>query len=184
VPPLQHERVVALKAAFPELRVETNGGVRDLDTALDHLRRVDGVMIGRAAIEDPYLLADVDRRVFGEAWPVPSRADAVTAYLPYVEARRAAGAPWTALVKPVIPLLRGVRGARAWRRTLTEGATRRDAGPELLAAALAALPARSRRPRAGASAAERGSAHGPRVWRARVRSERGSAADRGAPVGW
>jgi tRNA-dihydrouridine synthase A len=183
VPPLQHERVVALKAAFPELRVETNGGVRDLDTALDHLRRVDGVMIGRAAIEDPYLLADVDRRVFGEAWPVPSRADVVTAYLPYVEERRAAGAPWTALVKPVIPLLRGVRGARAWRRTLTEGATRRDAGPELLAAALAALPdevaqARGSAPERG-SAAERGSG----IERGSV-PERGSAADRGAPVGW
>ncbi len=140
VPPLQHERVVALKAAFPGLRVETNGGVRDLDTALDFLRRVDGVMIGRAAIEDPYLLAEADQRVFGDERPVPTRAEAVTAYLPYVEAQRAAGTPWTALVKPVIPLLRGVRGARAWRRTLTEGATRRDAGPELLAAALAALP--------------------------------------------
>jgi len=140
VPPLQHERVVALKAAFPGLRVETNGGVRDLDTALDHLRRVDGVMIGRAAIENPYLLAEVDQRVFGEAWPVPSRAEAVTAYLPYVERRRAAGVPWTALVKPVIPLVRGVRGARAWRRTLSEAAGRPDAGPDLLAAALAALP--------------------------------------------
>ncbi|MFU8889709.1 MAG: tRNA dihydrouridine(20/20a) synthase DusA, partial [Trueperaceae bacterium] len=140
VPPLQHERVVALKAAFPGLPVEANGGVRDLDTALDHLRRVDGVMIGRAAIEDPFLLAGVDRRVFGEAWPPPTRAEAVLAYLSYVEERRAAGTPWTALVKPVIPLLRGVRGARGWRRTLSEGATRRDAGPELLAAALAALP--------------------------------------------
>ena len=140
VPPLQHERVVAVKAAFPGLRVETNGGVRDLDTALEHLRHVDGVMIGRAAIEDPYLLAEVDSRVFGEARSVPTRAEVVIAYLPYVEAQRTAGAPWSALVKPVIPLLRGVPGARAWRRTLSEGATRRDAGPELLAAALTALP--------------------------------------------
>ncbi len=142
VPPLQHERVVGLKAAFPGLRVETNGGVRDLDAALDHLRRVDGVMIGRAAIEDPYLLAEVDQRLFGEDGPVPTRAEAVTAYLPYVESQLAAGASWSALLKPVIPLLRGVPGARAWRRTLTEGAARRDAGPELVAAALAALPER------------------------------------------
>lgn len=140
VPPLQHERVVALKSAFPGLLVETNGGVRDLDAALDHLRRVDGVMIGRAAIEDPYLLAEVDARVFGETAPVPTRAEVVTAYLPYVETQRAAGSAWSALVKPVIPLLRGVPGARAWRRTLSEGSARRDAGPELLAAALAALP--------------------------------------------
>jgi tRNA-dihydrouridine synthase A len=159
VPPLQHERVVALKAAFPGLPVETNGGIRDLDTVLDHLRRVDGVMVGRAAIEDPYLLAEVDARVFGEVGPVPTRAEAVMAYLPYMEAQRAAGAAWSALVKPVIPLLRGVPGARAWRRTLSEGAARRDAGPELLAAALAALPdevALARGP-----AAVRGSTAGP-----------------------
>jgi len=140
VPPLQHERVVALKAAFPGLRVEANGGVRDLDAVADHLRRVDGVMVGRVAIEDPYVLAESDTRVFGEGTPVPSRAEAVVAYLPYVEAQRASGVGWTALVKPVIPLVRGVRGGRAWRRALSEGAGRPGAGPELLAAALAALP--------------------------------------------
>jgi tRNA-dihydrouridine synthase A len=140
VPPLQHERVAALKAAFPGLRVETNGGIRDLDAAQAHLASVDGVMIGRAAIEDPYLLADADARFFGDPGASPSRAEAVAAYLPYLEARRAEGTTWTPLVKPLIPLVRGVAGGRAWRRTLTEGAGRRDAGPELLLAALAALP--------------------------------------------
>ncbi len=141
VPPLQHERVVALRTAFAGLRVETNGGVRDLETVADHLRRVDGVMVGRLAIEDPYVLAEADRRVFGEGAEAPSRAEVVAAYLPYVEAQRAAGVGWAALVKPVIPLVRGARGGRVWRRTLSEGAGRAGAGPELLAAALAALPA-------------------------------------------
>ncbi len=140
VPPLQHERVVAVKRAYPGLRVELNGGVRDLETARGWLDRVDGVMIGRAAIEDPFLLAEADTLVFGAAHPPPSRDDAVAAYVPHLEAQLAAGVPWTVLVKPLIPLVRGVRGGRAWRRALSEGATRRGAGPELVLAALAALP--------------------------------------------
>jgi tRNA-dihydrouridine synthase A len=140
VPPLQHERVAALKRAFPGLRVETNGGVRDLDAALAHLARVDGVMIGRAAVEDPYLLAGADARLFDPGAAVPTRAEAVLAYLPYLEARRSEGVAWTPLVKPMIPLVRGVAGGRAWRRALTEPGGRRDAGPELVLAALAALP--------------------------------------------
>lgn len=161
LPPLQPDRVVALKAAFPTLRVELNGGVRTLDEALAWLPRVDGVMIGRAAIEDPYLLAEADARVFGGAGPVPSRADAVAAYLPHLAAELAAGVSWTTLIKPLLPLARGVPGGRAWRRALSEGATRADADPARILAALAALPsavrdARGRVAGAGASpAAER-----------------------------
>jgi tRNA-dihydrouridine synthase A len=155
VPPLQHERVAALKGAFPGLRVEANGGVRDLDAALAHLDAVDGVMIGRAAVEDPYLLAEADARLFDPAAVVPTRAEAVHAYLPYLEARRAEGVAWTPLVRPMIPLLRGEPGGRAWRRALTEPGGRRDAGPELVVAALAALPAEA--------AAGRGGGRGARV---------------------
>jgi tRNA-dihydrouridine synthase A len=147
LPPLQHERVVALRRAFPGLRVETNGGVRDLDEALRHLASVDGVMIGRAAVEDPYLLAEADVRLFDGGAAVPSRAEAVAAYLPYLEAQRTEGVGWTTLVKPLIPLVRGVPGGRAWRRSLTEAGARRDAGPELVAAALASLPAQVREAR-------------------------------------
>jgi tRNA-dihydrouridine synthase A len=140
VPPLQHERVVALKRAFPALRVETNGGVRDLLAVRALLRDVDGVMVGRAAYEDPFLLAGVDAAVFGAAAPGPSRAEAVAAYLPYVEAQRAAGTPLPPLVKPLIGLVRGAHGGRAWRRALSEGCVRAGAGPELIAHAFAALP--------------------------------------------
>lgn len=140
VPPLQHERVLALKRAFPALRIETNGGVRDLETVVALLRDVDGVMVGRAAYEDPFVLAGVDAVVYGEAAAAPSRAEAVAGYLPYVEARRAEGTPLPPLAKPLIGLVRGVRGGRAWRRTLSEGSVRPGAGPELIASALAALP--------------------------------------------
>lgn len=163
VPPLEHERVVALKAAFPGLRVETNGGVRDLAAARAHLRHVDGVMVGRAAYEDPFLLAGVDRKVFGDPVPGPSRAEAVAAYLPYVEARLADGTSLPPLVKPLIGLVRGARGGRAWRRTLSEGCVRPGAGPELIAAALAALPEEVRDAR---PTPDGGSARSPAVDRA------------------
>lgn len=149
VPPLQHERVVTLKRAFPALRIETNGGVRDLDAVVALLRDVDGVMVGRAAYEDPFLLAGVDAVVFGDERAAPSRAEAVAEYLPYVEARRAAGTPLPPLVKPLIGLVRGARGGRAWRRTLSEGSVRAGAGPELIVAALAALPDAVRHARPG-----------------------------------
>ena len=149
VPPLQHERVVALKRAFPALRIETNGGVRDLGAAMALLRDVDGVMVGRAAYEDPFLLAAVDAVVFGDAAASPSRVEAVAGYLSYVEAQRATGTPLPPLVKPLIGLVRGARGGRAWRRALSEGCVRPGAGPELIAAALASLPDEVRQARPG-----------------------------------
>ncbi len=153
VPPLQHERVVALKRAFPSLRIETNGGVRDLEATVALLRDVDGVMVGRAAYEDPFLLARVDAVVYGDPGFAPSRAEAVAAYLPYVAARLAAGSPLPPLVKPLIGLVRGVRGGRAWRRTLSEGCVRSGAGPELIVGALAALPDEVQHARPGGVAA-------------------------------
>lgn len=152
VPPLQPDRVLALKAAFPSLRVEYNGGVRTLDEASVWLARLDGVMIGRAAIEDPYLLADADARVFGELGCAPSRAEAIAAYLPHVEAERARGVSWIALIRPLLPLARGLPGGRTWRRVLSEGATRSDAGPERILAALRALPPEARDARGRAAA--------------------------------
>jgi tRNA-dihydrouridine synthase A len=141
VPPLQHERVYALKRDLPAMRIVINGGIRDLQGAREALERVDGVMIGRAAIEDPYLLALADRHLYAAETPPPTRAEAVLDYLSYVEAQRQLGTPWSPLVKPLIPLLRSVPGARGWRRELSEGQTRADAGPEWIARALSAIPA-------------------------------------------
>ena len=140
VPPLQPDRVHALKRVVPGTPIIINGGIRSLAEGLDQLRRVDGVMIGRAVMEDPYLLALADRVFYGASEPPPTRAEVVADYLPYVEAQRMAGTPWNPLVKPLIPLLRGVAGARGWRRRLTEGAMGADRGPEWIASALAAVP--------------------------------------------
>ncbi|MDZ7809829.1 MAG: tRNA-dihydrouridine synthase [Arhodomonas sp.] len=91
VPPLDHARVARLKRDFPGLEIIVNGGIADLDAAEEQLVRLDGVMIGRAAYQDPYMLAEADRRIFGEATPPPSRHAVARAYADYVAAELAAG---------------------------------------------------------------------------------------------
>jgi len=119
VPPLRHEDVYRLKAERPALVIETNGGVRSLDTAAAHLERVDAVMIGRAAFEDPYVFADADRRFFGDATPAPSREEVVERMLPYVAQVEAAGGRRLAVLKHLLTLFAGRPGTRAWKRWLS-----------------------------------------------------------------
>ena len=120
VPPLRYERVYRLKRAFPELEIVLNGGVQDLDTAARHLDHVDGVMLGRAAYHNPYLLADVDRRFFGSTEPAPSRRSVILGLLPYVRCETAAGVPLKAITRHVLGLYHGQPGGRAFRRHLSE----------------------------------------------------------------
>ncbi len=136
VPPLRYDVVYALKRDFPELEVILNGGVMTLDEAEAHLAEVDGVMIGRAAYQSPYILAEADRRFFGEAGEPLSREEIVEAYLPYVEARLSEGVPLKSMTRHMLGLFNGLPGARAWRRHLSEAAHQPDAGPEVLLAAL------------------------------------------------
>ena len=136
VPPLRYDMVYDLKQAFPELEIVLNGGVRSLDEAARHLARVDGVMIGRAAYQTPYVLAEADRRVFGESRAAPSRAEVVRAFLPYVRAQRAAGVPLKSMTRHILGLFNGLPGARAWRRHLSTAAHRPGAGPEVIEEAL------------------------------------------------
>jgi len=145
IPPLRYDVVHRLKAAHPELTVVINGGIDSLDAAAAQLGPVDGVMIGRAAYHDPYLLAEADRRLFDPAAPVRSRQEVVAALLPYIEAELAAGTPLAAITRHILGLFQGVPGARAWRRHLTERARRPGAGAEVVreaAAQVAAMAAR------------------------------------------
>jgi tRNA-dihydrouridine synthase A len=140
VPPLRYELVHRLKAEFPHLDIGINGGIRTLDAAAGHLSHVDGVMIGRAAYEDPWVLAEVDRRFFGSTDPLPDRQGVVLSMLPYVEAMRGRGAPLNTITRHMLGLFNGLPGARAWRRHLSENAHRPGAGPEVLLAALDRVP--------------------------------------------
>jgi tRNA-dihydrouridine synthase A len=143
VPPLDYARVYRLKADWPELEIIVNGGIGDLDEAEVHLERVDGVMLGRAAYQDPWILADIDRRLFGAPNPIGSRWQAIEAYLTYVEGELGRGVPLAAMTRHVLGLFNGLPGARAFRRHLAETAHRPDAGPEVVRRAVQYVTERS-----------------------------------------
>jgi tRNA-dihydrouridine synthase A len=137
VPPLDYQRVYRLKAARPDLTIVINGGIDDLDAAEGHLEHVDGVMLGRAAYQTPYILAEVDRRFFGAGTDAPSRAEAVEALIPYVEAHLRGGGRLNNIVRHMLGLYHGRPRGRLFRRYLSENAVKEGAGAEVLRAALA-----------------------------------------------
>jgi tRNA-dihydrouridine synthase A len=128
--------VYRLKQDFPALTIVLNGGLIDLDQVAEALRQVDGVMIGRAAYENPYLLAEVDRRFFASTAPQKTRIQIIEDFFPYAEAELRMGTPLQAMTRHLLGLFHGVPGARAWRRHLSENAHRRGAGLDVLEAAL------------------------------------------------
>lgn len=144
IPPLNYERVYQLKSDFPKLTIVINGGITDLHQVDDHLRKVDGVMLGRAAYQNPYLLAQVDRRFFADDRVPLSRHQVIEALLPYVERQLEQGVYLSTITRHILGLFQGLPGARAWRRYLSENAHRRGAGVEVLEAALKAVPDVSR----------------------------------------
>ncbi len=138
IPPLDHALVFRMKAAFPALSIVLNGGVAGLDHAAAALGRgIDGVMIGRAAYQNPALLGAADRVIFGGPAPDVTAEAAVRAMLCYIETEMARGTRLNQITRHMLGAFQGRHGARAWRRALSEGAHRRDAGPELVERALA-----------------------------------------------
>jgi tRNA-dihydrouridine synthase A len=139
VPPLDYACVFRLKARHPGLVVVLNGGIASLAEAAAHLRRVDGVMMGRAAYQEPWRLLDVDPAMFGEPAPVASPLLAAEALIPYVEREVAAGVRVNSILRHVIGLFHAVPGARAFRRRIAVGAVQPGAGAEVLRDALALI---------------------------------------------
>ncbi len=135
VPPLDHARVHRLKARRPDLAIILNGGIASLEEAAPHLETVDGVMLGRAAYADPYLMAEVDRALYGDNAPPPSRADVLDRFLPYVERGLARGVRLNAVTRHILGLFHGQPRARAFRRHIAENAHLDGAGIEVLAQA-------------------------------------------------
>ncbi len=154
VPPLRHDDVYRLKSEFPDVRIETNGGVTDLDQVDRHLEAVDGVMIGRAAYEMPYLFADVDRRYYGMTAEPPSRREVVARLLPYLELETRVGTPLARVSRHLLGLFNGLPGAKAWRRHLSQHSHLSGAGVEVVQEALERVPpqALDRTPTDGLSA--------------------------------
>jgi len=132
VPPLRYEVVYRLKQDFPQLQILLNGGITTLEQAAEHLRHLDGVMIGREAYQNPWMLAEADRYIFGEDRGPVSRQAVLDAYLPFVAQALAEGVALGHITRHLLGLFQGVPGARAWRRYLSEQAHRPGAGLEVL----------------------------------------------------
>jgi tRNA-dihydrouridine synthase A len=139
IPPLDYERVYRLKRDFPQLQIVLNGGVRSLAEIREHLQRVDGVMIGREAYQNPWALAQWDAALSGGV-PARTRHEIVREFLPYIERQLSGGAKLSNMTRHILGLFQGVRGAKQWRRHLSENAWRPGAGPEVVEAALARVP--------------------------------------------
>ncbi|MDX1496719.1 MAG: tRNA dihydrouridine(20/20a) synthase DusA, partial [Salinisphaeraceae bacterium] len=137
IPPLRYDVVAQLKQDFPELVFVLNGGITDLEMAAKHLETFDGVMLGRAAYQNPYLLASVDQQFYGSQGSIPSRETILERMLPYIRAELAAGVPLKCITRHMLGLFQGQPGAKAWRRTLSEQAPRQDADIDVVYTALA-----------------------------------------------
>ena len=136
LPPLDYDRVRRLKAAHPRLVVVLNGGIASLEQAAAHLDRLDGVMMGRAAYQEPWRLLAVDPLLVGEPAPFPAPKVAAEALIPYIERELECGTRLAAITRHVLGLFRGVPGARAFRRHLATEAVKPGARADVFAAAL------------------------------------------------
>ena len=137
IPPLDYPRVYALKQAWPDRPIAINGGVTDVAQAKAHLAHVDGAMLGRAAYQDPAILLDVDRELFGEEGPAADAFAAIVAYEPYIAARLAEGVRLHTMTRHMLGQFNGRPGARAYRRHLATAGTRPDANLATLREAVA-----------------------------------------------
>ena len=143
IPPLDYERVYRLKASLPNVTVIINGGIAGIAEAEAHLARVDGVMLGRAAYQEPWRLLSVDPKIFGEAAPYASMKDVLGAMMPYIERELARGTRLHAMTRHFVGAYHAVPGARAFRRYLAEHGVRPAAGVDVLRDAIALVEERS-----------------------------------------
>ncbi len=120
IPPLKYEYAYQLKRDFPQLEIVINGGINTLDEVAMHLEHVDGVMLGREAYHNPYVLADVDARFYGSTAAAPSRAEVEARLVEYCATELARGTYLGAMTRHALGLYRGVAGARGWRRVLSD----------------------------------------------------------------
>jgi len=137
IPPLDYERVYQLKRDFPHLTLSINGGIKSLAEAKAHLQHVDGVMVGREAYQNPGMLAEIDRELFGCDRPAVDPVAVVRSMYPYIESELAQGTYLGHITRHMLGLFQGIPGARQWRRYLSENAHKPGANVETLEAALA-----------------------------------------------
>ncbi len=136
VPPLQYETVYQLKRDFPDLDVIINGGFTTQDDIMEQYQHVDGVMIGRAAYQNPYLLAEIEQALFAKGGPLPSRYEILERYIEYVQQNLDQGVYLGHMTRHILGLFLGQPGARAYRRYISEHGYREGAGVEVIKCAM------------------------------------------------
>jgi tRNA-dihydrouridine synthase A len=146
IPPLDYDRVYRLKAALSDVPVIINGGIASVAEAAEHLRHVDGVMLGRAAYQEPWRLLTVDPELFGEAAPHANMKDVFEAMMPYIERELRQGTRLHSIARHFIGAFHGVPGARAFRRHLAERGVKSDADASVLRDAVALVEHRAAAP--------------------------------------
>ena len=132
VPPLRYDLVYRLKKDFPHLQISINGGITDLKQTIEHLEHVDGVMIGRTAYSNPYMLAEVDQKLYQSEKPIPTREDILLQYITYVDEQMRAGIALTQMSRHILGLFQGISGAKAWRRYISENAHKSGADTKVI----------------------------------------------------
>ncbi len=141
IPPLDYPRVYQLKQDFAHLTMAINGGIKTFEEMEEHLKYMDGVMVGREAYQSPYLMAEVDQRLFGSDRPVMKRREVVEAMYPYIEKQLANGSYLGHITRHMLGLFQNMPGARQWRRHISENAHKPGAGIEVVQQALDKIPA-------------------------------------------
>ena len=141
IPPLHYDRVYKLKQDFPHLRFTINGGITEVGQVDTHLKNVDGVMIGREAYHNPWLLKNLETHFFGAEHRngetnIQSRFDIVQAYIPYIESQLAKGIYLRHMTRHILGLFHGQPGAKSWRRYLSEHGPRKGADIDVIHSAL------------------------------------------------
>ena len=137
IPPLRYDVVHQLKQDFPHLSIVINGGIKTLEDVQAQLPCVDGVMIGREAYSNPYVLAEIDQAVYASTEALPLRDEIVQRFVPYLEEELRLGTKLSFITRHLMGLFQGQYGARLWRRYLSEEAYKPNAGINVIAAALA-----------------------------------------------
>ncbi|BFU61814.1 MULTISPECIES: tRNA dihydrouridine(20/20a) synthase DusA [Rodentibacter] len=136
IPPLDYERVYQLKRDFPHLKIAINGGIKTVEEMKRHLQFIDGVMVGREAYQNPSLLGTIDNALFDENAPIVTPREAVLAMLPYIEQQLSQGVYLNHIARHMLGAFQNRKGARQWRRYLSENAFKQGAGVEVVETAL------------------------------------------------
>jgi len=132
VPPLNYELVYEMKKRFPKLNITINGAIDNLDDAKKHLQFVDGVMIGRAAYNNPYVLANADNLLYGDDKNIPTRHQVLAEFLPYVDQQLKEGVKLSQISRHILGLFQGLPGARLFRRHISENANKPSATTQVI----------------------------------------------------